>query len=307
MVDFKALMKNKKKSLSQLTEEAKKTTGGGSYEADLRYWKPTRDKAGNGFAIVRFLPAGVNDPEDALPWVKYWEHAFKGPTGKWYIDLSRTSLGNNEPDPVSDANSNLWDTGLEDNKKIARERKRKLKYVSNILVLKDSANPENEGKVFLYAYGAKIFGKLQEAMEPSFEGEKAINPFDMWEGANFKLKIKTINSDGAKMPNYDDSSFDNQSPISDDDEEIEKIFNQTHSITEIVAPDKFKPYDELKKRLIQVWPAGVEGVAQGPAPKATAEAPAQKSKAAPVDDDVPWADDDDDDTGFFANLADDDD
>jgi len=310
MVDFKTLKNSRKKSLTQLAEEAKKTNSNfDNGEDDGKYWKVTRDKSGNGYAVIRFLPVGPSDDNLSAPWVKLYDHGFKNPAnGKWYIEKSLTTL--DKPDPLSEANSKLWNTGLEKNKKIARDRKRRLKYYSNIYVVKDSVNPENEGKVFLFSYGPKIFAKLQEAMEPSFEDEEPINPFDLWEGANFKIKVKTvrseINGNKVDLPNYDDSSFDNVSPIAEDDKAIEAIWKQAHSLSELIDPSSFKTYQELKTRLLQVWPDGMDD-SREEAPVA----PPKKEKVAAAEledsDEVPWsADDDDDDMSFFNKIAEDD-
>ena len=207
---------------------------------DERLWKPVMDKTGNGFAIIRFLPA----PEgEELPWAKVWNHAFQGPTGQWYIENSLTTIGQN--DPVSEHNTRLWNSGVESDKEIARKQKRKLQYFSNIYVVKDSANPENEGKVFLYRFGKKIFDKIMEAMQPAFDDEVAINPFDFWKGANFKLKIRKV--DG--YWNYDKSEFEGVSPVLDDDDALEKMWKTQYSLAEFSAPTNFKSYDELKTRL----------------------------------------------------------
>ena len=207
---------------------------------DERLWKPVMDKTGNGFAIIRFLPA----PEgEELPWAKVWNHAFQGPTGQWYIENSLTTIGQN--DPVSEHNTRLWNSGVETDKEIARKQKRKLQYFSNIYVVKDSANPENEGKVFLYRFGKKIFDKIMEAMQPAFDDEVAINPFDFWKGANFKLKIRKV--DG--YWNYDKSEFEGVSPVLDDDDALEKMWKTQYSLAEFSAPTNFKSYDELKTRL----------------------------------------------------------
>ena len=212
-----------------------KTSGGG----DDRLWKPEVDKAGNGYAVIRFLPAP--DGEE-LPWAKLYTHAFQG-TGGWYIENSLTTLG--QKDPVSEHNSQLWNSGIESDKEIARKQKRKLSYYANIYVVKDSANPHNEGQVFLYKFGKKIFDKITAAMQPEFEDEDPINPFDFWAGANFKLKIKKV----AGYWNYDSSEFDRQSALLDDDDAMEAIWKKEYSLAELVAPDQFKSYDELKKRL----------------------------------------------------------
>ena len=210
-----------------------------SYKDD-RLWKPVLDKAGNGYAVIRFLPAV--DGED-LPWAKVWNHAFQGPTGQWYIENSLTTIS--QKDPVSEHNTRLWNTGLESDKELARKQKRKLQYFSNIYVVSDAKNPENEGKVFLYRYGKKIFDKIMEAMQPAFEDEKAINPFDFWEGANFKLKIRKV--DG--FWNYDKSEFDAVSPLFDDDAEIETLWKMQYPLAEHTAATNFKSYGELKTRL----------------------------------------------------------
>ena len=207
---------------------------------DDRIWKPVMDKTGNGFAIIRFLPAPKGEE---LPWAKLWNHAFQGPTGQWYIENSLTTIGQN--DPVSEHNSALWNSGVESDKEIARKQKRKLQYYSNIYVVKDGANPENEGKVFLYRYGKKIFDKIMETMQPAFEDESPINPFDFWEGANFKLKLRKV--DG--YWNYDKSEFEAPSALFDDDDKLEELWGKEHSLTAFTDNTNFKSYDELKKRL----------------------------------------------------------
>jgi len=207
---------------------------------DERLWKPELDKSGNGYAVIRFLPAVSGED---LPWAKVWNHAFQGPTGQWYIENSLTTL--NQKDPVSEHNTALWNTGLESDKEIARKQKRKLQYFSNIYVVSDTKHPENEGKVFLFRYGKKIFDKVTAAMSPEFEDEKAINPFDFWEGANFKLKIRKV--DG--YWNYDKSEFEDTSKLFEDDSEADKVWQSQHSLAEFTAASNFKSYDELKSRL----------------------------------------------------------
>ena len=222
---------------AKLVKEVEKlNTNGGS---DERLWKLDVDKSGNGYAVIRFLPAP--DGED-LPFVKLYSHAFQGPGG-WYIENSLTTLG--QKDPVSEFNTQLWNNGTDAGKETARKQKRKLTYISNIYVVKDPANPENEGKVFLYKYGKKIFDKLTAAMQPEFEDETAIDPFDFWQGANFKLKAKNV----AGYRNYDSSEFTAQSPVLDDDDAMEALWKKEFSLAELVATDQFKSYDELKKRL----------------------------------------------------------
>lgn len=224
---------------------AAEAAGGGSNKGygDDRFWKPTVDKANNGYAVIRFLPASEGSD---LPWNRYWDHGFKGPTGKWYIEKSLTSIG--QDDPVGQLNSKLWNTGLESDKEKARKQKRRLHYVSNIYVVSDPGNPANEGKVFLYQYGKKIFDKLMDAMQPEFQDEKPLNPFDFWEGANFKLKIREVEG----YRNYDKSEFDSPSPLSDNDEELEKIYNSMHDIQEFTDPKHYKSYSELSAKLASV-------------------------------------------------------
>jgi len=211
----------------------------GANGVDDRLWKPEVDKAGNGYAVIRFLPAP--DGED-LPWAKLYTHAFQA-SGGWYIENSLTTLG--QKDPVSEHNSQLWNSGVDSDKEVARKQKRKLSYYSNVYVVKDPSNPANEGKVFLFRYGKKIFDKITAAMQPEFEDEQAINPFDFWAGANFKIKIKKV----AGYWNYDSSEFAAPAPLLDDDDAMEAVWKQEFSLSEIVAPDQFKSYEDLKKRL----------------------------------------------------------
>ena len=211
----------------------------GSNGVDDRLWKPEVDKAGNGYAVIRFLPAP--DGED-LPWAKLYTHAFQA-SGGWYIENSLTTLG--QKDPVSEHNSQLWNSGVDSDKEVARKQKRKLSYYSNVYVVKDPSNPANEGKVFLFRYGKKIFDKITAAMQPEFEDEQAITPFDFWAGANFKIKIKKV----AGYWNYDSSEFAAPAPLLDDDDAMEAVWKQEYSLAELVAPDQFKSYEDLKKRL----------------------------------------------------------
>ena len=218
--------------------EKMNTTSGG----DERLWKPEVDKSGNGYAVIRFLPA----PEgEDIPWVKMYSHAFQGPGG-WYMENSLTTLGSK--DPVSEHNSQLWNSGSDANKEIARKQKRKLSYYANVYIVKDPSNPSNEGGVFLYKFGKKIFDKIQESMQPEFEDENAINPFDFWQGADFKIKIKKV----AGFWNYDSSEFAAVSPLLPDDEALEALWKKEYSLQELVSSDKFKSYDDLKTRLAYV-------------------------------------------------------
>jgi len=226
---------------SKLVKEVEKMSTGES-GADDRFWKPEVDKVGNGFATIRFLPA----PEgEDLPWSKVWSHAFQGPGG-WYIENSLTTL--NQKDPVSEHNRGLWNSGNEKDKETVRKQKRKLSYYANIYVVKDPTNPQNEGKVFLYKFGKKIFDKVMAAMQPEFEDEESINPFDFWQGANFKLKIRKV--DG--YWNYDKSEFESPSPLLNDDDALEALWKKENSLAEFLSASNFKSYEDLEKRLNQV-------------------------------------------------------
>jgi hypothetical protein len=232
----------KQSKLGSLTEKLIKEvekTNGGSTASDDRYWRPEMGKDGVGSAVIRFLPSP--DGED-LPWVKLFGHGFQGPGG-WYIENSLTTLG--QKDPVSEHNRSLWNSGNEKDKETVRKQKRKLSYFSNIYVVRDPANPQNEGKVFLFKYGKKIFDKILNAMQPEFEDEEPINPFDFWSGANFKLKIRKVEG----YWNYDKSEFDSPSPLLDDDDALEALWKKEYSLSAIIAPDQFKSYEDLEKRL----------------------------------------------------------
>ena len=255
--------------LRQAMESASPSSKGAkkSYQDDTM-WKPELDKTGNGYAVVRFLPT----PEgEEMPWVSYFDHGFQGPGG-WYIEKSLTTL--NKKDPVSEYNTQLWNTGIEANKEIARKQKRRLHYVSNVYVVSDPKNPDNEGKVFKYRYGKKIFEQLKEAISPAFEDEQAINPFDLREGANFKIKIRKV--DG--YWNYDKSEFDSIAPLFDDEEKLNTIYNSVHSLSDVIAPSEFKTYEELKEKLDRVL--GLTGSVSN----STAESVAEDL------DEVPWSD-----------------
>jgi hypothetical protein len=242
-MSFEALKANRDSAISKLVAASAATNEKKDY-GDDRMWKPTVDKAGNGYAVIRFLPAA--EGED-LPWVRYWDHGFKGSTGRWYIEKSLTSIG--QQDPVSELNSQLWNTGRDEDKEIARQRKRRLHHVSNILVVSDSANPENEGKVFLYEYGKKIMDKIMDVMQPQFADETPVNPFDFWGGANFKLKIRQVEG----YRNYDKSEFDSASQLFDGDEaKLEEVYNQSYKLSEFTDPSSYKSYAELKKKLFEV-------------------------------------------------------
>jgi hypothetical protein len=293
----------KQSKLGSLTEklvkEVEKMNSSGN-SVDERFWSLTVDKAQNGYAVIRFLPAP--DGED-LPFVKIYSHAFQGSSG-WLIDNCLTTL--NQKCPVCEHNSGLWNSGMDSNKEVARKQKRKLTYVSNIYVVKDPANPENEGKVFLFKYGKKIFDKLTEAMQPEFEDETPIDPFDFWTGANFKLKAKNV----AGYRNYDSSEFASQGALLNDDDAMEAIWKKQYSLAEFVSPDQFKSYEEMKKRLESVLGGKSTRVDsevededdyRGPAPSLTEDLRSELNNLKPT---RPVEDDEDDDAlQYFARLA----
>jgi len=237
MASFKEMKKNRMANLESLSKQVEKLAEKPSYE-DERIWKLERDKTGNGYAVIRFLPA--KEGED-VPWVRIWTHGFKGPGG-WYIENSLTTLG--KDDPVSKANTALWNSGIDSDKNIARERRRKLNYYSNIYIMEDAANPNNVGKVFLFRYGKKIFEKITGVMNPEFADETPLNPFDLWEGANFKIKMRQV--DG--FPNYDKSEFTDKCPLADDEKKLEEVWKQQYSLNEITEEKNFKNYAELEAR-----------------------------------------------------------
>ena len=305
MVNFADLKKNRTDSFSKLNDQLQKLNQGYNND-DGNFWKPEVDKAGNGYAVLRFLPAPGGED---MPFVRIYDHGFQGPGG-WYIENSLTTLG--QDDPVSEYNTQLWNSGIESNKEIVRKQKRRLSYISNVYVVSDPANPQNEGKVFLYKYGKKIFEKLNDLMNPKYPGETAVNPFDLWEGANFQLKIR--NYEGYR--NYDKSEFASTAPLLKDDAAMEEVWNSQHSLKELVDPKNFKPYAELKAKLYKVL--GLDGSKHAPTGRAAEDdsqemnftpkfkersAPAMEESSSPMQS--KFADDDDDDMSFFKNLADD--
>jgi len=276
---------------AKLVKEVEKmnNTGGNS---DDRLWKLDVDKSGNGYAVIRFLPP----PEgEDLPFVKLYSHAFQGPGG-WYIENSLTTLG--QKDPVSEFNTTLWNNGTDSGKETARKQKRKLTYISNIYVVKDPSNPENEGQVFLYKYGKKIFDKLTAAMQPEFEDEEAIDPFDFWQGANFKLKAKNV----AGYRNYDSSEFTPVSPLLDDDDALEALWKKESSLAELVATDQFKSYEDLKRRLGYVLGNKARPVEEELSDESEGRGNAEQVVAAATKP-TPAAEEEDDALSYFAQLA----
>lgn len=296
-VKFADLKKKKGKFKELLDAVEKENNKGGGFEKDTRFWEPTVDEAGNGFAVIRFLPAPSGEE---YPWVKVYSHGFKGPTGKWYIENSLTTIG--QDDPVGEFNSVLWAKGDDASKKQARDQARRTSFYSNILVVNDPKHPENNGKVFLYRYGKKIFNKIKDAMNPEFEDEEPINPFDFWEAANFKLKIRQVEG----YRNYDKSEFESDvSAVSDDESKLEEIWKSEYSLQEFVSPKNFKEYDVLKKKLDVVL--GSTPVAAAAATVAAAQEQVDRvvdSKPTVKKEEgaVAVSDDDDDDLEFFRKL-----
>jgi len=310
-MDINTLRKMRNNDFGKITDAFEKianpSTETKSYQDD-RFWKLEADKAGNASATIRFLP---KTEQDELPWVKVFSHAFQGPTGKWYIENSLTTLGEN--DPVGELNTQLWNSGSDANKEIARKQKRKLHFIANVLIISDPKHPENEGQVKLFKFGKKIFDKIMDKARPTFEDEQPVNVFDFWEGADFKLRMRKV--DG--YPNYDQSVFLEPSPVADSDEEILAIANKQYRLGEFTDAKNFKSYDELKKKLDAV----LSGT--GAAPKTAAD-------VANEEDELPWKpepvvaksapaptpkvskapameeDDDDDALSYFQKIADED-
>lgn len=300
MNDFASLKTSRKSQFDKLTAAAEKVSGNSQQNngPDERFWKPTVDKAGNGSAIIRFLPAPQGED---VPFVRYWDHGFQGPGG-WYIEKSLTSIGLD--DPVSEYNSKLWNSGLDSDKDIARRQKRRLHYVSNIYIVSDPGNPSNEGKVFLYEFGKKIFDKINDLMHPQFEDEDAVNPFDFWEGANFRLRIRQVEG----YRNYDKSAFDSPSALNDDDDILESIWKVQYPLAELVEPKNFKSYEELQQKLNRVLGGQqVNSVAeevQDASPFAVEPAWTPPTAETPVPESTQSTfDDDDESLEFFKKLA----
>ena len=295
-----AALKRSKSNLDTLVSELAKVSEPQKQKqsfADERFWKPELDKSGNGYAVFRFLPAVKGED---LPWARLWSHAFQGPGG-WYIENSLTTLY--KKDPVSESNSLLWNSGVDADKEIARKRKRKLSYIANILIINDAKHPENEGQVKLFKFGKKIFDKITEAMKPEFEDEKPINPFDFWEGANFKLKIRKV--DG--FWNYDKSEFEDTKPLSENDDTLEEVWAKQHPLQPFLEPGNFKTYDELKEKLNKTI-AGtgnsgtVEDINLPPKVSETVTATSQVDKAVKSD----TSNESDESLSYFSKLAEED-
>ena len=284
-----------KKSMEALNAELSKMANqdSGKKGADERFWTPTVDKSGNGYAIIRFLPP---PSEEDVPFVRLYDHGFQGPTGLWYIENSLTTIG--KPDPVSEYNSKLWNSGVESDKEIARKQKRRLHFISNIYVVTDSAKPENEGKVFLYKFGKKIFDKIMDVMQPQFADEDPVNPYDFWEGADFKIKIRKVEG----WVNYDKSEFAGQSALFEGDEgRLEEVYNKLYSLQDFVDPKNYKSYDELKAKLNKVL--GVDAGITMETPMESA--PVVEEPTMATEDASPFTSDDgeEDTLSYFDRLA----
>ena len=283
---FSQLKQSSNASLDNLSKELTKLNESAANPGqDDRYWKLTVDKAQNGHAVIRFLPASQGE---TVPWVRMWSHGFQGPGG-WYIENSLTTLG--QKDPVSEYNTKLWNSGVDSDKEVARKQKRKLQYIANIFVVSDPANPDNEGKVFLFKFGKKIFDLINDKMNPEFDDETPVNPFDLWNGCNFRLRARKV----AGFRNYDKSEFDSQTALADDDAELERIWNTQYSLEELIAPDQFKSYDELKTRFEKVIGAG--GGMETESAFADEEPTASYQESSSIDED-------DDSLDYFKKLAD---
>lgn len=305
-MSFEQMKKNRQATMSNMLAQAQKASAGQekkSYDDD-RFWQPQVDKAGNGYAVIRFLPAAQGEE---LPWIRYWDHGFKGPTGRWYIENSLTTIG--QKDPVSDLNTKLWNSGREEDKDLVRARKRRLHYVANILVISDPANPaEDDGQVKLFKFGKKIFDKILDVMQPAFQDEKPVNPFDFWEGADFKLKIRNVEG----YRNYDKSEFASPAPLfGGDEKKLEAIYGGLHSLKDFIDPKNFKSYAELERKLKEVLGEAGQVLTTAESVDLDEKAPAPVAKAVearPLRQTAPKAEaaedgEEEDTLSYFAKLA----
>ena len=294
-MSFETLKRNRGTNINKIIEAAQ-ASGGGEQKSyvDERIWKPTVDKAGNGYAVIRFLPG----KDGAIPFVRYWDHGFKGPTGLWYIENSLTSIG--QTDPVGELNSRLWNSGIDADKEKARSQKRRLHYVTNIYVVQDPSAPQNEGKVFLYKFGKKIFDKIMDVMQPQFADETPVNPYDFWEGADFKIKIRKV--DG--WTNYDASEFSPTSALHNgDDQLLEETYGKLYALSEFTSPSNFKSYDELKTKLNRVL--GVSAGISMPEPAVSNVMEEPEIATASAVSEPESTSEEDDTLSYFAKLAND--
>lgn len=292
-MSFSDYLKNRQSAFTMMTDSLKKDVKQeGSRGQDDRMWKPQMGQDGTGYAVVRFLPG--TDP-NKTPWVKVFDHAFQGPSGKWYIENSLTTIG--QKDPVSEYNSKLWNSGVESNKEVARKQKRRTSYMANVFVIKDPSDPSSEGKVKIYKFGQKIFDKLMTALQPEFEGDDPLNPFDLIDGANFRVKLKMVGG----YWNYDASDFEKPRALAEDESKLEAIFNAQHNVHEFINPEKFKSYEELSAKLQEVL--GETQAQQTEAvPAQKAVAPVAAAPKAVVTAETSTADDDDLES-YFKSLS----
>ena len=293
MSSFANLKRNRSsmEKLAKAIEATAQPNSEAGSKDDTRMWQPSVDKSGNGTAVIRFLPAPAVDGDDALPWVRVFSHGFQGPGG-WLIDNCLTTL--NEKCPVCEHNNTLWNSGIDANKDVARKQKRKLSYIANVLVISDPANKDNEGQIKLFKFGKKIFDKISEAMNPEFDDEQPVNPFDLWEGANFKLKIRNVEG----YRNYDKSEFADKSALYDDDAKLEELWKKEYSLKEFVEKKQFKSYEQLKGRLDKVL--GFDGAQVASSRKATDEPISLTEADVSALDNV----EQDEDLDYFKSLAD---
>ena len=278
---FAELKRSSQSSLDTLLKETNKLTSNEQRGKDERFWQPSVDVSGNGYAVIRFLPAAKGED---IPWVRIFNHGFQGPGG-WYIENSLTTLG--KDDPVTKHNNMLWNRGDDAGKDQARKQKRRLLYISNVYIVNDPSNPENNGQVKLFRYGKKIFDKLNEAMNPQFEDEKPLNPFDFWEGANFKIKIRNLEG----YRNYDKSEFEKSGKLDEDDSKVEQVWASQYSLNEFIDPSNFKTYQELEAKLNKVLMTSssdvtAEDVELAPQPTPSVTPPKESVAPAPEEDDA---------------------
>lgn len=295
----------KKSKLGSLTdklvEKFNKMDESSSKDDDSRIWTPKMGKSGTGEATIRFLPGGGGKDEEA--YIEVYSHAFTGTTGKWLIEKCPTTIG--QPCPVCDENRTLWSNGKETvvrGNDDSPGRKRKLNYYSNVYIIDDPVNPENNGQVKLYKYGVKILDKIKMAIKPASKRKRPLEVFDMFMGADFNI---VINKKG-KYWNYDDSEFLDPEPLFDGDEDkLEEVYNSLYDLTELINPSTFKSKDELQARLDMV-----DGRTYQPKrvnPELEEELEEEYNTAKSVSSSIISNDDDDDDTNDylarFAKLA----
>jgi hypothetical protein len=304
-MNIESLRKMRNADFSTITAELEKIVSPSTNRSDddERYWKPTRDKVGNGSAEIRFLPRLEGDD---LPWVRVYSHAFKGPTGKWYIENSLTTIG--QDDPVGKINQDLWNTGLESDKNKARDQKRRTSFIANVYIVNDPANPDNNGTVRLFKFGKKIFDKIMDKAKPAFAEDKSVNVFDLWDGANFKLRVKNVEG----FPNYDQSFFDSQSELLGGDEnKLLSVIQKQHPLREFLDPKNFKSFEELSRKVNSVLypnqqqetPTAASMTESYKAPEIKSATPSFESKMPSTPNPMSSGDEETDLMSYFNSLA----